>query len=325
MNGIPWVEKYRPFAFDQVILNRHNRLLLTSVIKNDFSVNLLFYGPPGTGKTTTITSMIKDYLGKNHKGLVMYLNASDDRGIEMIRNQIYTFATSDNLFNQGKKIVVLDEADYMTKIAQIALKLLIETTKNTVRFIVICNYISKIERSLQDILIQIRFNHLPKKDIIEFLSQICKSENINLSNRTIENIQSKFGYDIRSMINYIQFNNMQLMMYQNEVEMAVTASEVMNAADMFILEMRLRKDIISIAQRKEYESDVEMVCALLEKSGRHIEMRTFWIDTFCEFFLNSDVSNISLCDQVKKFVHNSTMSARDMHYYCFHLLCQSEK
>ena len=322
MNGIPWVEKYRPSTFNQVILNEHNRLVLTSVIKNDFSVNLLFYGPPGTGKTTTITSMIKDYLGENHKGLVMYLNASDDRGIEMIRNQIYTFATSDNLFNHGKKIVVLDEADYMTKMAQIALKLLIETTKNTVRFIVICNYICKIENSLQDILIQIRFNHLPKKDIIQFLMQICKNENIILSNRTVENIQSRFGYDIRSMINYIQFNNKQLMMYQKDVEMAVTASEVMNATDVFILEMRLRKDIISIAQRKNYERDVEIVCGLLEDGARHIEMRTFWINTFSEFLLKT---NMSLCNSVKKFVNNNTMSSRDMHYYCFYLLCQSEK
>lgn len=322
MNGIPWVEKYRPCEFNNVILNSHNRRVLSSIIKNDFSANLLFYGPPGTGKTTTISSMIKEYLGKRHKGLVMHLNASDDRGIEMIRNQIYTFATSDNLFNHGKKIIVLDEADYMTKMAQMALKLLIETTKNTVRFIVICNYICKIDASLLNILIQIRFNHLPKKDIVQFLSKICESEGINILPTTIANIQARFGYDIRSMINYLQFNNKQLMMYQKNIEMAVTANDVMNAADVFIMEMRLKKDIISIAKRKEYERDVEMVCAMLEDATMHTETRAFWIDIFCEILLTTD---LSICDKVKKFVNDQTMSARDMHHYCFYIMCQSAK
>ena len=112
------------------------------------------------------------------------------------------------------------------------------------------------------------------------------------------------------------------MMYQKNIEMAVTANDVMNAADVFIMEIRLKKDIISIAKRKEYERDVEMVCAMLEDATMHTETRAFWIDVFCEILLTTD---LSICDKVKKFVNERTMSARDMHHYCFYIMCQSAK
>ena len=105
---------------------------------------MLFYGPPGTGKTTTIINLVNAYQSKlnmRNRGLMIHLNASDERGIDIIRNQIYQFVKTKNLFETGYKFVVLDEVDYMTKNAQQALKYLLQTCGNNVKFFLICNYI----------------------------------------------------------------------------------------------------------------------------------------------------------------------------------------
>ena len=124
-SSIPWVEKYRPSIFDSIILNPINKQILTNIIKSNCFPNLLLYGPPGTGKTTTIINVINKYQETHnevHKGLVIHLNASDERGIDIIRNQIRQFVDSDTLFIKGTKFVILDEVDYMTKHAQQSLK-----------------------------------------------------------------------------------------------------------------------------------------------------------------------------------------------------------
>ncbi len=207
-NTIPWVEKYRPSRFDDIVLDYWNKKILTNIIETRNFPNILFYGPPGTGKTTTIISLIKTYQNyNNEKGndLVIHLNASDDRGIDIIRNQIQQFVSSKSLFGNGIKFVILDEVDYMTKNAQQALKNLITNYKN-VRFCLICNYISRIEKCLQDECMNMRFNQLPKDDIIQFLKNIIIQEQLHYTDSQISYIQNYYKSDIRSMINYIQTN-----------------------------------------------------------------------------------------------------------------------
>lgn len=207
--SIPWVEKYRPNNFDNLILDPLNRKILMNILDKDFVPNLLFYGPPGTGKTTTIINLINSYQEKYNqksKGLVIHLNASDERGIDIIRNQINKFVNSKTLFNEGVKFVILDEVDYMTKNAQQALCYLLQRQAENVRFCLICNYISRIEEQLQNEFIKLRFNQLPKENIISFLSNIVKQESVEISKEQIKNIQLMFQSDIRSMINYIQLN-----------------------------------------------------------------------------------------------------------------------
>ena len=124
-NTIPWIEKYRPTNFDNIVLDDINRILFENILSKKHFPNLLFYGPPGTGKTTTIINLINEYQKKNSgggKGSVIHLNASDERGIDIIRNQINQFVKSMSLFETGFKFVILDEVDYMTKNAQQALK-----------------------------------------------------------------------------------------------------------------------------------------------------------------------------------------------------------
>ncbi len=212
--SIPWVEKYRPNNFNDIVLDRLNKIIFNNIVKTGMFPNLLFYGPPGTGKTTTIINLINEYQQKHsviNKALVIHLNASDERGIDIIRNQINNFVSSKPLFTYGIKFVILDEVDYMTKSAQQALKYLLQDNYGKdVRFCLICNYISRIDETLQNEFVRLRFNKLPKDGIIKFLKKICENEKIIYNNSIIDNIQSIFINDMRSMINYLQMNNMDL-------------------------------------------------------------------------------------------------------------------
>jgi replication factor C subunit 3/5 len=208
-SGIPMVEFYRPKFFDDIVLDPLNRQILKNIIETSYFPNLLFYGPPGTGKTTTIINLINSYqekIGIKNKDLIIHLNASDERGIDIIRNQISFFVNSKPLFQKGMKFVILDEVDYMTKNAQQALRYLLQNYSGSVRFCLICNYISKIDEGLQNEFIRLRFNQLPQQDIIHFLKHISDNEKLNLSIETLRLIQRVYKSDIRSMINYIQSN-----------------------------------------------------------------------------------------------------------------------
>jgi replication factor C subunit 3/5 len=206
---IPWVEKYRPSDFESIVLSVENRQLFQTMLETSTIPNLLLYGPPGTGKTTTIINLIHAYQEKhdelNH-GFMIHLNASDDRGIDLIRNQIYSFAHSKSFFKQGLKFVILDEVDSMTKNAQQALVYLLQSLCSNIRFCLICNYISKIEDSLQSNFMKIKFNSLPKDKITTFLRYISNQEHITISDKTLNHIQSMYDSDLRSMINYLQTN-----------------------------------------------------------------------------------------------------------------------
>jgi DNA polymerase III delta prime subunit len=208
-SGIPFVELYRPKIFDDIVLDPLNKQILKNIIETSYFPNLLFYGPPGTGKTTTIINLINSYqekIGIKNKDLIIHLNASDERGIDIIRNQISLFVNSKPLFHGGMKFVILDEVDYMTKNAQQALRYLLQNYSNTARFCLICNYISKIDEGLQNEFLRLRFNQLPKEDILVFLKNISKSENLNINEKSLECIQNLYKSDIRSMINFMQSN-----------------------------------------------------------------------------------------------------------------------
>ena len=208
-SGIPYVELYRPKNFENIVLDPLNKQILKNIIETSYFPNLLFYGPPGTGKTTTIINLINAYqtkLNMKNKDLIIHLNASDERGIDIIRNQINYFVNSKPLFHTGMKFVILDEVDYMTKNAQQALRYLLQNYSNNVRFCLICNYISKIDEGLQNEFIRLRFNQLPKDDIVSFLKHISDSEKLNISHKSLYAIQKLYKSDIRSMINFMQSN-----------------------------------------------------------------------------------------------------------------------
>jgi replication factor C subunit 3/5 len=208
-SSVPFVEKYRPKVFDDIVLDPLNKKILMNIIETGYFPNLLFYGPPGTGKTTTIINLVNSYqekLNQKNKELMIHLNASDERGIDIIRSQINQFVNSKTMFNHGMKFVILDEVDYMTKNAQQALRYLLQNFSNSVRFCLICNYISRIDEGLQNEFLRLRFNQLPENDIIKFLNNISVCENLNLKEKSLYLIQKLYKSDIRSMINFMQSN-----------------------------------------------------------------------------------------------------------------------
>ena len=210
-NSINWNEKYRPNTLEKIILSKYNKLIIENILLKNYFPNLLLYGPPGTGKTTTIINLIHSYLDKyyiNNKKQIIHLNASDERGIETIRTNLYTFVVSDNLFFDGPKFIILDEVDYMTKSAQIALKYLIENYNNyNVRYCLICNYITKIDNNLQNYFCKLKFNNIPNVEIYKFLNTISINEKIDFTQEYLLYIIYLFKNDIRAMINYLQLNN----------------------------------------------------------------------------------------------------------------------
>ena len=213
MNNSPWVEKYRPKSMTNIVLTQENRDILQNMLTKDYIPNLLFHGPPGTGKTTTIMSFIEQYYNIkniNKKGFTIHLNASDERGVEIIRNQIHEFVNSKSLFFNELKFVILDEVDYMTKTAQQALRYLLQNYNSSynVRFCLICNYLNKIDDTLRDEFVKIHFNKLPEEQIISFLEYIVNNEQINVSRESLLILQKMFSSDLRSMINYLQVNNL---------------------------------------------------------------------------------------------------------------------
>jgi len=243
-SGVPLVEFYRPKKFDDIVLDNFNKQILKNIIDTSYFPNLLFYGPPGTGKTTTIINLINAYqekLNNKNKDLVIHLNASDERGIDIIRNQINYFVNSKPLFNTGMKFVILDEVDYMTKNAQQALRYLLQNYSSSVRFCLICNYISKIDEGLQNEFIRLRFNQLPENDIIQFLRNISIKEKLNMSHKTLSCIQKLYKSDIRSMINFMQ-SNQDIVKYA-EKDIKIIDHDVWNLLLQMLIERKKLEDI----------------------------------------------------------------------------------
>ncbi len=138
--------------------------------------HLLFYGPPGTGKTSTILACARKLYGKNLSSMVLELNASDDRGINVVRDEIKTFCSTKQLFSSGFKLVILDEADAMTNVAQNALRRVIEQYTRNVRFCIICNYVGKIIPAIQSRCTRFRFAPLQEAHIQSRLQFILDQE-----------------------------------------------------------------------------------------------------------------------------------------------------
>jgi DNA polymerase III delta prime subunit len=201
----PWIEKYRPKNINDIVLSENNKLLLNKIIEKDEYPNMIFYGPPGTGKTTTILCLIKEYQKKHKcKNNYLHLNASHQRGIDVIRNQIYGFTNSKSFFTKCRKFVLLDEIDSMTKPAQQNLYYIISKTNNSnVSYILVCNYLNKLINEIKDNLIILHFNKTSKL-CLSFINNCIKEENVSIKNSVINDLKKLNYHDLRSIINNIQ-------------------------------------------------------------------------------------------------------------------------
>ncbi|KAI9298175.1 hypothetical protein K502DRAFT_336753 [Neoconidiobolus thromboides FSU 785] len=203
-DSLPWVEKYRPSKLEDLVSQGDIIDTISNFIEANKLPHLLFYGPPGTGKTSTILAIAKKIYKSNLTNVVLELNASDDRGIDVVRERIKEFASSKNLFNNEFKLIILDEADAMTNAAQAALRRIIEKYTNNVRFCIICNYVSKIIPALQSRCTKFRFAPLESEQIEARLNAIALQENVNITDNGKTALLKISNGDMRRVLNILQ-------------------------------------------------------------------------------------------------------------------------
>jgi len=206
-SDLMWIEKYRPHKLDDVVDQAETIHGIKALLKTPATMpHLLFSGPPGTGKSTVALCIARHLMGENMRQLVLELNASDERGIGVVRDRVKGFSQVIQTAPSGVQygLVILDECDEMTRDAQTALRRIMETSSRTCRFILICNYQSGIIEPIQSRCSIFRFRQLEEKDAVTYLMRICILEHVVADENALKRIIESSEGDLRSAINYLQ-------------------------------------------------------------------------------------------------------------------------
>lgn len=202
---LPWVEKYRPVTLDDVVGNTETIDRLKMIAKDGNMPHMIISGLPGIGKTTSIHCLARELLGKSYAEATLELNASDDRGIDVVRSKIKQFAQKKVQLPTGRhKIIILDEADSMTPGAQQALRRTMEIYSNTTRFAFACNQSNKIIEPLQSRCAVLRYTKLQDEEVLKRLLEVIKAEDVKYSNDGLEALIFSAEGDMRQAINNLQ-------------------------------------------------------------------------------------------------------------------------
>jgi len=199
-----WTEKYRPRSLDHIVDQEEIVNRLKSFVKARNVPHCIFAGPPGTGKTTAALCLAHDLYGEGYREHIMELNASDERGINVVRETVKTFARTRSIGEVTFKTLILDEADNMTSDAQQALRRTMERYTETARFILIANYSGKIIEPIQSRCAPFRFTYLPREAIIERIKVISQKESLKVLDDGVEAILEIGGGDLRRTTNILQ-------------------------------------------------------------------------------------------------------------------------
>jgi replication factor C small subunit len=259
INSRMFIEKYRPKTFEQIhgqdkIVNR-----VKALVKSGNMPHLMFSGPAGVGKTTLSLIIARDLYGENWHHNFLELNASDERGIDVVRNKVKDFARTKSIRDVPFKIIYLDECDSLTTEAQQALRRTMENYSATCRFILSCNYSSKIIDPIQSRCTVFRFRPLPEDAIVKIISEIAKKENIVIGEDTIRSLYELTNGDARKAENILQ-------------SCSVISKEINED---------LIYEIVSAARPKEIISVLEM-----SVQGRFVEARKLLLDTMLKYGLS---------------------------------------
>jgi len=199
-----WTEKYRPRKFEEVVGQDEIVKKVQNLTKSLNIPHMLFAGPAGTGKSTLALIVVKELFGKNWKENYLELNASDERGIDVVRQKVKDFARTKSLGEVTFKVIFLDEADALTKEAQQALRRTMENFTSTCRFVMSCNYSSKIIDPIQSRCVIFRFKLLDRKDIDKRVKYITEQEKLTIDDKAIETLYEVSDGDCRRVINLLQ-------------------------------------------------------------------------------------------------------------------------
>ncbi|KAL7927817.1 activator 1 subunit 3 [Trichoderma austrokoningii] len=218
-DSLPWVEKYRPVTLDDVSGHQDILATINKFVEQNRLPHLLLYGPPGTGKTSTILALARRIYGaSNVRQMVLELNASDDRGIDVVREQIKTFASTKQIFSMGGggaaksssnaiagfKLIILDEADAMTNTAQMALRRIMEKYTANTRFCIIANYAHKLSPALLSRCTRFRFSPLKEGDIRVLVEKVVEEENVKIQGEAVDALVKLSKGDMRRALNVLQ-------------------------------------------------------------------------------------------------------------------------
>jgi replication factor C small subunit len=208
MSKLPFVEKYRPINLDNIVEQKDVIMSIKGILEKKEMLNLLFYGPPGVGKTTIALGLAKHLYGDKYPEYTLELNASDERGIKMVREKIKTFAKllcDSSIF--PFKLIILDEADALTNDSQYALRRIIDDYSHSTRFIIICNYLNKLINPIISRFRCFQFKQISLDSANLILQKIIKKEKLVVTEEQINKIYEVTNGDLRKMITQLQYNS----------------------------------------------------------------------------------------------------------------------
>ena len=286
-----WAEKYRPESLKDVINQTHVTERLKAFVKGKNVPHCLFAGTAGTGKTTCGLAMAYDLYGKNWRANVLETNASDERGIDVVRHKIKDFSRMKAIGNVPYKLVILDEADALTRDAQQALRRTMENFTRTARFVLICNYSSRIIDPIQSRAAIFRFKPLSEGDQKKFVDRIVKGEKLKISKSGIEGVLALAEGDLRRVANLLQVSaSLKKNITEDVVYEAASMAKPKDVEDMLKLVMKgnfkdarkklnemiliqglAAEDIIKEIHRQIYNLDIseEDKVKLVDKTGEY--------------------------------------------------------
>lgn len=301
INNLPWTEKYRPMTMTDILSHEHIVKSLKNLIASESCPHLLFYGPAGTGKTSLINACAKDLYKEHFPYMVMELNASDDRGVDVVRDKIKFFVNSKNFFYNGPKLVILDEIDAMTIDAQKILRQVIEKYSANARFCLICNYVSKIMYALQSRCAKFRFSPLTSEHIYAGLESIKKNEHINITNDGLMAIVKLSYGDMRKAVNILQSVYM--------IKDSITVQDVYKINNSLCTEQL--EEIMEWIKNDEYSVCYYKIIELLRINGINLNNLILFMTDYI-INLNIDIEQKKLlCIQIANIEHNNVSTSND--------------
>ncbi len=266
--NLPLVEKYRPNKLSEIVGQDTIINSLKKIFEGGSFPHLLFYGGSGSGKTSTIMSILNDYFGKKKKLMVMRLDASDDRGINSVREEIKGFAEKKNYFTKGIKVIILDEADSMTFDAQFALRRIIEKYSSTTRFCLICNYDNKIIPAIKSRCAEFKFNPISNNIMKEKLKSIADSENLKYDDKSLDIVTGIAKGDLRKAINLMQSSSINI----SDTESYLNANLCYNVAGYPLPDEIEKITNILIDPTKNLETSIKKIHKIVLSNGYSISI-----------------------------------------------------